>query len=166
MNDFSEIEINKLKEKLHLVFDNVEVSENIAFPESTYYKPRNRYRADKMLVFLKAQSKANKTIIAICNEDISTTKGGHKDWGIMGLAHKPGNAAIVSTFRLSLKNREIQLYKVVLHELGHSSGLPHCENKTCIMRDAEGGNHLDKLFIFCNKCKPYLEKRGWKLKLN
>jgi archaemetzincin len=57
-----------------------------------------------------------------------------------------------------------QFYKVAIHELGHTQGLPHCENKTCYMRDAEGGNPLEEEVDFCKTCKMFLKNRGWVLK--
>jgi archaemetzincin len=38
-----------------------------------------------------------------------------------------------------------------------------CPDKTCYMRDAEGGDHTDKEKGFYDKCKVYLKERGWKL---
>jgi archaemetzincin len=95
--------------------------------------------------------------------DISTTKNGIKDWGIMGLGYRPGKSCVVSDFRMAVKNRNQQFYKVVLHELGHTEGLPHCKTKTCLMRDAEGGNHLDEEKDFCKNCKDFLLNKGWQL---
>jgi archaemetzincin len=79
----------------------------------------------------------------------------------MGLGFEPGNACVISTFRLSKTNFAAQFYKVALHELGHTQGLPHCPNKTCLMRDAEGSNHLDEETGFCPSCKAYLKSKGW-----
>ena len=53
--------------------------------------------------------------------------------------------------------------KVVVHELGHTTGLPHCPDKTCYMRDAKGGDHSDNEKGFCENCKRHLAGNGWKL---
>ncbi len=79
----------------------------------------------------------------------------------MGLGYCPGNACVVSTFRLDKDNLSNQFYKVAIHELGHTQGLPHCTAKTCLMRDAEGKNNLDNEFDFCEKCKKLLKAKGW-----
>ncbi|PBJ14533.1 hypothetical protein [Flavobacterium sp. ACN6] len=81
--------------------------------------------------------------------------------GCNGLGYKPGKACVVSDFRLSQENKNNQFYKLVLHELGHTAGLPHCEIKTCLMRDAKGGNPLDEEKDFCFKCKTFLKAKGW-----
>jgi len=83
---------------------------------------------------------------------------------VMGLGFMPGNACVVSSFRLSKKKRAEQFYKVVLHELGHTQGLPHCAVKTCFMRDAEGKNPTDEETGFCNSCRKHLEDENWKLR--
>ena len=98
--------------------------------------------------------------IGLTNKDISTTKGKFKDWGVMGLGFCPGKACVVSTFRLSKKETLDQLYKISVHELGHTHGLPHCTTKTCFMRDAEGKNPLKEETNFCPKCKLFLQTKG------
>lgn len=54
------------------------------------------------------------------------------------------------------------MYKVLVHEIGHTEGLDHCPEKTCLMRDAEGGNPLDEETDFCERCKAHLQRKGWK----
>ena len=124
--------------------------------------PRQRYRADSLVAFLKRMSNDTTIIIGLTNKDISTSKGNIPDWGIMGLADCPGSSCVVSSFRLS-GNKVSQLCKVSLHELGHTEGLPHCSNPACYMRDAEGGNPTNAEIGFCTKCKAYLKQQGWQL---
>lgn len=95
--------------------------------------------------------------------DISTSKGEIKDWGVMGLGYCPGKSCVASSFRLSAQKRQQQFFKVAIHELGHTQGLAHCANKTCLMRDAEGSNYLNEETGFCENCKAVLVKKGWKL---
>lgn len=135
----------------------------IPLPHTAYYSPRNRYRADSLVDFLHRATPNNIVTIGLTEKDISITKGSVVDWGIMGLGLCPGNACIVSTFRLTNTNLQNQLYKLVLHELGHTQGLQHCANAGCLMRDAEGGNPLNDEKTFCTACAGYLEKRGWRL---
>ena len=133
-------------------------------PEAAYYPTRKRYRADVLLAFLKQTAGGDTTVIGLTTKDISTTKGKVADWGIMGLAYQPGNACVVSSFRLSPESGASQFYKVAVHELGHTQGLPHCPNAACYMRDAEGGNPTDKETGFCKTCKTFLRQKGWRLK--
>lgn len=137
---------------------------NQTLPIETYYAPRNRYRADKLIKFLKENYKTEK-VIGITDKDISTTLGEHQDWGIMGLAYCPGKSCVVSTFRTfrnakSEAHKNERLKKVVVHEFGHTLGLPHCENsKTCVMRDANGKvSTIDEVNDFCSKCKSEIQQ--------
>lgn len=134
-----------------------------ALPRSAYYAARQRYRADTILHQLSAKTLAGHVAIALTSRDISTTNGKFADWGIMGLSYCPGKACMASTFRLEKRNLNEQYFKIVIHELGHTQGLPHCPVKTCFMRDAEGGNHTDEETDFCPKCKKVLVKAGWKI---
>lgn len=163
LGDFNKAQAKKVFSEIKMINPNLVLLENIHFPENSYYKPRNRYRADSIIKSLKSKIGEDSVIVGLSNLDISTTKNEIKDWGVMGLGYKPGKACVVSDFRLSPKNKNQQFYKLVLHELGHTAGLPHCAVKTCLMRDAEGGNPLDEEKDFCNTCKSFLKTKGWQL---
>lgn len=129
---------------------NLEILPTTNMPSSAYYKPRGRYRADSLIHWLSSKAKPNEIYVGITGYDISTTKGVHEDWGVMGLSYVPGKACVVSYLRLKDK---ANFYKVVIHEIGHSMGLPHCPNKTCFMRDADGKDTTDEETSFCSNCK-------------
>ncbi len=151
-------------DKLKEINPNTLLRKPIALPVSAFYPQKNRYRADSIINNLNRFGSADTVIIGLTGKDISTTKGNTADWGVMGLGFQPGNACVISTFRLSKAELSGQFYKIALHELGHTQGLPHCKNKTCFMRDAEGGNHLDEETGFCESCKSFLKNKGWQLK--
>lgn len=157
--DFSIHYINYVVNRLRPIVGEIQISTPISIPQLAYYKPRNRYRADSMIGWLRKRTDRKHVTIGITSKDISTTKGQHHDWGIMGLAFRPGNACVISSFRL--KNKRDELFKVMIHELAHTRGLPHCPIRSCYMRDAEGGNHTAEENGFCIDCKSYLIKKGW-----
>ena len=128
-----------------------------------FYKPRNRYRADSLIRFLRDGTPAGEVSIGLTDKDISTNKGNIADWGVKDLGFCPGKACIASSYRVAKNNKKEQLYKVAIHELGHTEGLPHCPVKTCLMRDAEGQNPTNEETGFCSSCKNFLLKKGWKL---
>lgn len=163
LGQFSEKEAKRIVAQIRSLGAEAVLKNNRSIPESFYYTPRNRYRADSLIRFLKTQIGKDSIIVGILNEDISTTKDGVVDWGVMGLGYRPGNSCVVSSFRINKKKRAEQLYKVVLHELGHTEGLDHCPEVTCLMRDAEGGNPLDEEKDFCGQCKAQLKQKGWGL---
>jgi archaemetzincin len=145
------------------IYPKVELKSSIPIPPQAYYKARNRYRADSLLNFLNRRSIPGHVTMALTTKDISWTKGTIKDYGIMGLGLCPGDACVASTYRLSKTNTPDQLYKIAIHELGHTQGLKHCPAKTCLMRDAEGKNHTDELSGFCRSCRQHLITKGWAL---
>ncbi|MES2703965.1 MAG: Zn-dependent protease [Bacteroidota bacterium] len=162
-DDISPQQVKQVFNEVKLLHPNTILAAPIKLPPGSYYQPRGRYRADSIIKWLSARTPAGHTTIALTSKDISTTKGSVKDWGVMGLGYRPGNACVVSTYRLARKNQQDQFYKVCIHELGHTQGLPHCKNKTCYMRDAEGGNPLDNEHDFCPDCKSILLDCGWSL---
>jgi archaemetzincin len=135
-------------------------------PAMAFYAPRQRYKADSLLVYQKGLPTARQgTVVGLTHQDISTTSGPHTDWGVFGLGYCPGPACVASTWRLQRASRtpaqlQERLHKVVLHELGHTLGLPHCPHKqpTCLMNDAKGTMaQVDReRFWLCEGCSKVL----------
>lgn len=152
--------------QLKTVFDSVALEGTIPFPDSAYYMPRERYKADKLLKHQRAlcPSKTN-LVIGFSAKDISVAVHGYDDWGIMGLGSAKLKSCVISTYRLKNKeNLKNDYYKLALHELGHCEGLPHCNHsETCIMRDANKRYILPQLTGFCPSCNAHLINRGWNL---
>jgi archaemetzincin len=129
-------------------------------PRQAYYAPRKRYRADTLIHWMSDRAAEHEVFLGITMQDISTTKGDNPDYGVMGLGFQPGKACMASSFRLRKKEN---FFKVTIHELGHTMGLPHCPEKTCFMRDAEGGDPTGEEKAFCTRCRKFLAGKGWKL---
>ncbi len=93
---------------------------------------------------------------------------------VFGEAQVGGTAAVVSTARLgrtyddrpaSPALAEARLIKECLHELGHTFGLVHCANPSCVMSRSNSVLDVDrKRTAFCRDCGLRLEelrdKRG------
>jgi archaemetzincin len=163
-NDFTPELTNSVFAKLKEINPNTILRTPIQLPKKAYYPPRNRYRADSLIKYLSNFVSADTVVIGLTNKDISTTKGDISDFGVMGLGYCPGNSCVVSTFRLAKTNISEQFFKLAIHELGHTQGLPHCSNKICFMRDANGKNVFNEEKDFCPSCKSFLKNKGWKLK--
>jgi archaemetzincin len=115
-------------------------------------------------------------ILGLTSKDICITKRDEKgrivkpewkytDFGIMGLAYRPGKSAIVSTFRLKHSNSNVVLErskKVAIHEFGHNLGIPHCPNTHCVMTSAkEKISTIDKESLFlCRDCKNLIHLKS------
>lgn len=141
----------------------VEIAPVKNFPNNLFYKPRNRYRADRIIHWLRMNIPDSvRTIVGITSKDVSTTKGGVYDYGVMGLGYYPGHACVVSTFRpaktaTTKQHLQQRLLRLVIHEMGHNFNLPHCPNEECFMVDAEGQMKLDKERYLCGSCKKKLK---------
>lgn len=138
-------------------------------PANALNKIKTRYRADSLLVYLNEQTGEGSLTIGLTSKDISHTKRNEAgdimkdDWGIMGLGYQPGKSCVASTHRLKGSNQREKLFKLAIHELGHTQGLEHCPIKGCLMMDAKGRDHFDELEGFCAKCKAVLIGAGWNL---
>lgn len=81
---------------------------------------------------------------------------------VFGEAQLDGAAAIVSTFRLQNEAYGLEpdeellharLEKESFHELGHTFGLIHCPDPSCVMRASTYVEHIDfKTRDFCSRC--------------
>ncbi len=156
-------QLAEISENIRKIYPKIKILKPIKFPQNTYYEPRNRYRADSIIKYLRTKTPNNCVTLALTNKDISVTKGKVADFGVMGLGYRPGNACVASSFRLNTKNKNEQFYKIAIHELGHTQGLKHCPDKTCFMRDAEGKNTTNEEKYFCQNCKKVLRSKHWKI---
>jgi archaemetzincin len=81
---------------------------------------------------------------------------------VFGEAQLDGAAAVVSTYRLDNvlyglpsddKLLRQRLLKESVHELGHTFGLVHCHDATCVMRSSTYAEDIDlKSARFCSAC--------------
>jgi archaemetzincin len=126
-------------------------------------KSQTRYEANKII----KKYKSIKNILLITNVDIAHFNKikNIKEYGIIGLGYEPGHTCVVSTFRIRKTTEKKfidRLNKVVLHEIGHNLGLPHCKyDKKCLMNDANGTvKQIDQEKIWlCDNCKKIIGKR-------
>lgn len=106
-----------------------------------------RYDADTLLACLARNFKAygHHKILGLTHSDIFSPKEVHgvlyPHWGIFGYGFQPGVSCMVSDFRLmKFKGKTDDfVVNVVLHEIGHTFGLDHCDrDEKCLMNDAKG----------------------------
>jgi len=164
-------ELTQIKTSVQEIFDaDVYILEAVELPPSAFVNTKSpRYRGDSLLLFvMRNKPDSINFIIGFTAQDISVTKRNidgsikapeskYKDWGVFGLTNLGGTTSIISSFRLKGKKALFleRLSKISIHELGHSFGLPHCINDSCIMQDAaESVKTIDRVEInFCAKCK-------------
>ena len=167
MGKFDTALVNLLVDEVEAFYGySVEVLSGSELPQKAYYKARNRYRADTLLDYLlEVRPSTIDFMVGLTEEDISCTNGNHPDWGVFGLGFLPGKSCVISSYRLHFGEKskahfQERISKVVIHELGHNFGLPHCPNSNCIMRDAEGTiKSVDaEQKALCPSCKKMLKK--------
>lgn len=165
LGDFTQKEANQLKKELekHLVtiyLTEIEVPPKKDIPAFCPYKPSNRYWTGKILGFLKQQNQESDFVtIGLTHRDISTSIHGNDNYGIVGLLFHPGNACVVSTFRL--KRRDV-LWKVTTHEFLHSRGLPIAKR---IIQSAWWKMPLKRILSTWKTDRAKIAKTHWKASL-
>jgi archaemetzincin len=113
-------------------------------PPEAFYKPRKRWRAEKLLEALDANPPAGVwRVVGVTEAEISSTKGDIVDWGIAGLGNMGGPSCVLSAFiyKKHSKKEDVLLRRLgdlAVHEFGHTLGFPHCETQGCVMADAKG----------------------------
>ena len=163
--DVSNNQIQLLARELQLFYGmKVGVLPRKAMPEISRLKNTRRYSAPVMLQWLKKQKPANyDRILGVTTCDIYTRKGPYPHWGIFGFGYKPGEACIVSEYRLKQFGAKTDTFLtlVTLHEIGHNLGLPHCaRHPSCLMNDAKGTARTlfaEKKWL-CSNCRSLLKK--------
>lgn len=150
--------LNEMKLKFEENFKfPVLIEKNLKVPD--YYKNlfRKQYNVSKLIFYLKENYKNYfLKIIGVISEDIY-------DEGynfLFGLAELNGKYAIVSLYRLFDKDKNLYLDRAIkesIHELGHTFGLNHCNNKSCVMSFSFLINDVDKKEkYFCKLCETKL----------
>ncbi len=134
---------------------------------SIYYNPRRRqYDANGILQAISSiTSKSPTKTIALFRVDLFVPILTY----IFGQAFLNGKTAIASLHRLrnelyGLEQNNTLLVnrfrKVVIHELGHTFGLIHCQNPICVMRSSTYVEDIDQKEIhFCTHCNKILKQR-------
>jgi archaemetzincin len=113
-------------------------------PPEAFYKPRKRWRAERLVDSLDAALPTGAwRVVGVTEAETSTTKGDIHDWGIAGLGNIGGPSCVVSAFiyKKNSKSPEVLLRRLgdlAVHEFGHTLGFPHCEVQGCVMADAKG----------------------------
>jgi len=128
-----------------------------------FTKPNsNQYHSTKILnaIVGHQQEVGADRLLAITDVDLYIPK---MDF-VFGEAQLPGKVAIISTHRLKDTTDcggenllSVRIIKEAVHELGHTLGLAHCQNSTCVMFFSNSLKDTDqKGQHYCTKCAAKL----------
>lgn len=130
-------------------------------------RDHTRYMADSLIADLCRYQSDTAIVIGLTQADIGKDNFRNREgkivphWGIMGESAGIGKQVLVfSSYR---PRGNAQLFRLMLHEIGHSMGLWHCSDPNCIMQDAKGTNPFGQATHFCDKCGAHMRARHWQL---
>ena len=164
--------LNLLVESISKEFVNSKVTVNplLIFDSHDFIsKRRNQLRSSDFLLWIleKLKPAKERKILVICDIDAYS---GDLNF-VFGEAYKGGRVAAIYLPRLRQEFYGLESNKIVfherivkesIHELGHTFGLVHCNNKLCVMHFSNSLYDTDiKGKSFCSDCKNNL-----RLKLN
>ena len=136
----------------------------VNFDLSAYYSPeRGQYNATLILAhLLRHLPEPDAKIVGLTNVDLFVPVLTF----VFGQAQLNGPGAVVSTYRLrneyyGLRMSASLLYdrtvKEIVHEVGHTFGLVHCQDYTCVMHASTYVEEVDlKGASFCSECAAEL----------
>lgn len=130
-------------------------------PEKAYSEKRGQYDSNFILSqihFYAAMQSRFGRVLGVVDVDIFVSELNY----VFGEAYTPGRAALISLFRLKPEfygepaDEKLFLERAVkeaIHEIGHTYGLNHCPNPTCVMYFSNSITDTDKKqSLFCNRC--------------
>jgi len=150
--------LGHLREQLPaIVKSEVTIAPNIAAPESAFDASRHQYVGSALLADLKSHDfGAADRVVGIIDADAYAPGLNF----IFGQAMKPGRFAVVALPRLResfrgrpddearFRNRAL---KETVHELGHTFGFEHCDDRRCVMHFSNSLGETDyKTALFCS----------------
>jgi archaemetzincin len=133
-------------------------------PKLAFDKRRNQYSSSVVLSEIRAYASKHEKfhgVLGVVDADIFVPELNY----VFGEAYTPGNAALISLWRLKPKfygenaGSDVLLLRALkesIHEVGHMLGLPHCPRSLCVMHFSNSIFDTDKKqSLLCDQC--YLE---------
>ncbi len=159
--------LNLLYDSLSTAFNkvNVKIAPTLKVEIQKFMnRQRNQIKSPLLLHWILEKMKPTKEmkVLVICDMDAYS---GELNF-VFGEAHLTGRVAAIYLARLKPEFYDLEpnefvfgdrVAKEAVHELGHSFGLFHCNNKKCVMHFSNSLYDTDfKNRIFCKSCKNKL----------
>ncbi|MFC4988060.1 MULTISPECIES: archaemetzincin family Zn-dependent metalloprotease [Saliphagus] len=139
----------------------VTVNDSQSVPDGAYDTGRNQYCAENFIQLAERVGRGEKNI-AITPLDLFYRRRNY----VFGLAYLDGSGSVVSTYRLQTssdgglsRKSEADVFsdrvrKEIVHEVGHTYGLEHCEDDRCVMNFSPTVREVDvKGEALCGDCR-------------
>lgn len=137
------------------VLGSVEIRDPTPISQEWLDVERGQYRADAFLEALASGS--SHRALGVTAQDIFAEPYRF----VFGQARIQGRPAVVSVARLATEDpgrTRDRVAKESIHELGHTLGLHHCENRGCVMTFSNSVEAVDrKTRAFCRRCQVTID---------
>jgi len=156
-----------LQERLREIFEGCQtrLEKATSLQVNSYNDKRGQYHSTKILRWLSTLLRKGdmKRLLGVTDVDLYVPSLNF----VFGEAESAGDVAVISTFRLdpklhSQENPSLFFQRVVkeaVHELGHTFGLGHCADLSCVMFFSNSIYDTDrKNETFCDRCRELAGK--------
>jgi archaemetzincin len=138
----------------------VTMSDAHPIPDGAFDGSRGQYRAEEFIELASRVGTGTKNV-AVTTKDLFYRRRNY----VFGLAYLGGNGCVVSTYRLQTASDggaapdseeavfDDRVRKEIVHEVGHTLGLEHCDDSACVMNFSPTVREVDvKEQTVCVSC--------------
>ena len=155
--------LSKLQARIFSVFGcPIAITNPIPIPGEAYIQLRDQYLSDTLLEVLKQHQHKRHKLLGITEVELFT----HGLNFVFGQADIKHNVALISLHLLRQEQYGLppdetlfidRAVKEAVHELGHTFGIGHCSDTSCVMHFSNSLPDTDyKKSYFCSRCQPKL----------